>query len=46
MRMKNEKPKYEAPAVRVVDTHLDLSFLQSGGSGNIDPVKDDPWGDF
>ena len=35
--MKNEKPKYEAPAVRVVDTRLEQSFLQSGGSGNIDP---------
>ena len=46
MTMKYEKPKYEAPAVRVVDTHLESCFLQSGGSGNIDPGTDDPWGDF
>ena len=38
--------QYEAPTVRVVDTRLELNFLQSGGGGNIDPGTDDPWGDF
>ena len=44
--MNYEKLSYDAPAVRVVDTRLELTFLQSGGSGNIDPGQDDPWGDF
>lgn len=44
--MNCEKLSYDAPAVRVVDTRLELTFLQSGGSGNIDPGQDDPWGDF
>ena len=43
--MKKEKLDYAAPAVRVVDTRLELAFLQSGG-GNIDPGTDDPWGDY
>jgi hypothetical protein len=43
--MKKEKLNYAAPAVRVVDTRLELDFLQSGG-GNIDPGTDDPWGDY
>ena len=46
MNMKNEKQLYLAPAVRVVDTRLELCFLQSGGNGNIDPGTDDPWGEF
>ena len=37
---------YDAPAVRVVDTRQELSFLQSGGNGTIDPGTDDPWGEF
>ena len=44
--MKLEKLDYLAPATRVVDTRLELSVLQSGGNGNIDPGTDDPWGDF
>ena len=44
--METKKTLYLAPAVRVVDTGLELSFLQSGGTGNIDPGTDDPWGDF
>ena len=44
--MKLEKLDYLAPAARVVDTRLELSFLQSGGDGNIDPGTDDPWGDY
>ncbi len=43
--MKNEKLIYETPAVRVVDTRLEVNFLQSGG-GNIDPGTDDPWGEY
>ena len=46
MMMKNDRQNYETPAVRVVDTRLELSFLQSGGSGNIDPGTDDPWGEY
>ena len=45
MMMKNDRLNYETPAVRVVDTRLEVSFLQSGG-GNIDPGTDDPWGDY
>lgn len=45
MMMKNDRLHYETPAVRVVDTRLEVSFLQSGG-GNIDPGTDDPWGDY
>ena len=45
--MKQEKPYYTAPAVRVVDTRAESNFLQSGGgNGNIDPGTEDPWGDF
>ena len=44
--MEFKKQEYSAPVVRVVDTHLEFSFLQSGGDGNIDPGTDDPWGDF
>lgn len=44
--MKDEKSTYVIPVVRVVDTRVDLNFLQSGGSGQIDPGTDDPWGDF
>ena len=44
--MEQEKLLYIAPVVRVVDTSLELNFLQSGGSGTIDPGTDDPWGDF
>lgn len=44
--MKKDKSFYETPAVRVVDTRLDVNFLQSGGDGNIDPGIDDPWGDY
>ena len=44
--MKKEQNQYEAPFARVVDTRLELSFLQSQGGGNIDPGTDDPWGDF
>ena len=44
--MEFEKKDYSAPVVRVVDAHLELGFLQSGGDGNIDPGTDDPWGDF
>ena len=43
--MKQEKLEYVVPAVRVVDTRLELSFLLSG-EGNIDPGTDDPWGDY
>ena len=46
MNTQDKKQKYSAPAVRLVDTHLELNFLQSGGSGTIDPGTDDPWGDF
>ena len=46
MIMKREKTDYTAPVARVVDTRLELCFLQSGGEGNIDPGTDDPWGDF
>ena len=46
MIMCKEKLEYAAPTVRVVETLLELSFLQSGGGGNIDPGTDDPWGDF
>ena len=45
MIMKNDRQNYETPAVRVVDTRLEVNFLQSGG-GNIDPGTDDPWGDY
>jgi hypothetical protein len=45
MMMKNDRQNYETPAVRVVDTRLEVNFLQSGG-GNIDPGTDDPWGDY
>ena len=45
MMMKNERQNYETPAVRVVDTRLEVKFLQSGG-GNIDPGTDDPWGEY
>ena len=41
-----ERFPYDAPAVRVVDARLELSFLLSGGDGDIDPGTDDPWGDF
>ena len=44
--MKKNEPNYEAPAVRVVDTRLETAFLQSGGTGSIDPGTDDPWGDY
>ena len=44
--MTKEQNQYEAPFARVVDTRLELSFLQSQGGGNIDPGTDDPWGDF
>ena len=44
--MEMNKTMYETPLVRVVDTRLELNFLQSGGDGNIDPGIDDPWGDF
>ena len=44
MMMKNDRQNYETPAVRVVDTRLEVNFLQSGG-GNIDPGTDDPWGE-
>jgi len=37
---------YVAPVVRVVDTRLEIAFLQSGGNGSIDPVTDDPWGEY
>ena len=45
MMMKNDRQNYETPAVRVVDTRLEMNFLRSGG-GNIDPGTDDPWGDY
>ena len=45
MMMKNDRQNYETPAVRVVDTRLEVTFLQSGG-GNIDPGTDAPWGDY
>ena len=45
MMMKNDRLYYETPAVRVVDTRLEVNFLQSGG-GNIDPGTDDPWGEY
>ena len=44
--MKQEKTRYAAPAVRVVETRTEWNFLQSGGEGNIDPGTDDPWGDY
>ena len=44
--MNKVQTQYEAPAGRVVDTRLELSFLQSEGGGNIDPGTDDPWGEF
>ena len=43
--MKRENLEYATPVARVVDTRLELSFLQSG-EGNIDPGTDDPWGEF
>ena len=45
MMMKNDRQNYETPAVRVVDTRLEVNSLQSGG-GNIDPGTDDPWGEY
>ena len=45
MMMENDRQNYETPAVRVVDTRLEVNFLQSGG-GNIDPGTDDPWGEY
>ena len=45
MMMKNDRQNYETPAVRVVDTRLEVNFLQSGG-GNIDPGTDDPLGEY
>ena len=45
MMLKNDRQNYETPAVRVVDTRLEVNFLQSGG-GNIDPGTDDPWGEY
>ena len=44
--MNKVQTQYVAPTVRVVDTRLELSFLQSEGGGNIDPGTDDPWGEF
>ena len=44
--MQENRHPYLQPAMRVVDTRLELNFLQSGGSGTIDPGTDDPWGDF
>lgn len=44
--MKKEILQYETPSVRVVDTRMEVNFLQSGGEGNIDPGTDDPWGEF
>ena len=44
--MNKVQTQYEAPTVRVVDTRLELSFLQSEGGGNIDPGTDDPWGEL
>ena len=44
--MDMNKLEYQAPVVRVVEASLELSFLQSGGNGSIDPGTDDPWGDF
>ena len=41
--MQEEKREYGAPAVRVVDTRLEWSFLVSEGNGGIDPGTDDPW---
>ena len=46
MTMFTEKELYMTPAVRVVDACLETAFLQSGGSGQIDPGTDDPWGDY
>ena len=43
--MQEYRHPYLQPAVRVVDTRLETTFLQSGG-GNIDPGTDDPWGEF
>jgi len=40
-----ENKRYVTPVVRVVEAGLELNFLLSGG-GTIDPVTDDPWGDF
>jgi len=45
MMMKNDRQNYETPTVRVVDTRMEVNFLQSGG-GNIDPGTDDPWGEY
>ena len=45
MMMKNDRQNYETPAVRVVDTRLEVNFRQSGG-GNSDPGTDDPWGEY
>ena len=44
--MFSEKELYMTPAVRVVDACLETAFLQSGGTGQIDPGTDDPWGDY
>jgi hypothetical protein len=44
--MEKKALEYQAPAMRVVETRMDLCFLRSGGEGNIDPGTDDPWGDF
>ena len=44
--MEMNKKTYENQLVRVMDTRLELDFLQSGGDGNIDPGIDDPWGDY
>ncbi|MBQ9192535.1 MAG: hypothetical protein IJ156_02295 [Bacteroidales bacterium] len=46
MQLETNRLPYDAPVVRVVDTRPELSFLQSGGTGTIDPGTDDPWGDF
>ena len=46
MIMENDKKLYSAPALRVVDTRLEIGFLQSGGNGQIDPGTDDPWGEY
>ncbi len=44
--MLSEKELYVTPVVRLVDACLETSFLQSGGTGQIDPGTDDPWGDY
>ena len=46
MKTQDKKQEYSTPVARVVETHPELNFLQSGGSGTIDPGTDDPWGDF